>query len=320
MKKREKLFVSRYVPYSGKSREHNSFILQAIGITAIICIVILSITLSIARQIPKEVFVSLIKTEKTVKEEKPKPQGYIYPQPDSDTRAKADRLREIRYEDYLMHCYNPTDAEMDNVYIFDNDKKCYLTFDDGPSDVTPAILDVLKQYKAKATFFVMGTRVEANPEIVKQIYDAGHAIGNHSYSHDYNSVYESKAAFKNEVKKCRDAINNAIGKEYTNLVFRFPGGYTSLTNDDTKSAYREALKELGYKYIDWSCLTGDSETTSPTPEFIMDTLRMSIGRSVTGDIVVLMHDSATKEITAKTLPKVIEYLYEQGYEFEVLKQ
>lgn len=320
MKKNNKLFVSRYVPYSGKTREQGSFVTKTIGITAIICTVILSFTFSIARQIPKEVFVSLIKTEKTVKEEKPKPRGYIYPQPDGDTRAKADRLREIRYEDYLEHCYNPLQGEMDNVYVYDNDKKCYLTFDDGPSEVTPVILDVLKQYKVKATFFVMGSRAEADPKTVKQIYEEGHAIGNHSYSHDYNLVYESKAAFKDEVKKCQNAINNAIGKEYTNLVFRFPGGYTSLTNEDTKSAYREALGELGYKYIDWSCLTGDSETTSPTPEFIMDTLKMSIGRSVTGDIVVLMHDSATKEITAKTLPKVIEYLYEEGYEFEVLKQ
>ena len=110
-----------------------------------------------------------------------------------------------------------------------------------------------------------------------------------------------------------EAINEALGESYDNLVFRFPGGYDSLTDEESKKTYRNILTELGYKYIDWSCLTGDSNTTEPTEKYLMDTLNMTIGHSVTGDIVVLMHDSP-----AKTLPKIIEYLYEEGYEFDIL--
>ncbi len=314
MKSNKQFFVSRYVPYSRRYRKRDDFIAKLAGLTAAISLVLISISVILLTKIPKEAFVS-------IRDSAPKAKnlGYVYPEPTEDVRIKANRLREIRYEDYLEHCYTPLEGEMDNVYILDNKKKCYLTFDDGPSSVTPTILDVLKQYKVKATFFVLGTHAEANPEIIRQMHSEGHAIGNHSYSHEYELIYDSPASFKNEIKKCQDAINEALGTKYESNVFRFPGGYTSLTNEDTKTAYRNALAELGYKYIDWSCLTGDSNTTSPTEAYLMDTLKSGIGASKTGDIVVLMHDSPTKEITAKALPKIIEYLYEEGYEFDVLK-
>lgn len=316
MKNNKKLFVTRYVPYASRCRRHDSFITRVVSVTAVLCVVLISISVALAKSLPKEAFVSMLKSADT---EEVIESGYVYPKPTDDIRVKADRLREIRYEDYLDNCYTPLDGEMDNVYIYDYDKKCYLTFDDGPSSVTPIILDVLNQYKVKATFFVTGDRAKANPELIKSIHKGGHTIGNHSYSHDYASVYDSKESFIKEVKNCRDAVDNALGEKYDNLVFRFPGGYTSLTDESTKLSYRNALKELGYKYIDWSCLTGDSNTTEPTWEYLMETLKFSIGSSVTGDIVVLMHDSPTKEITARTLPKIIEYLYEEGYEFETLK-
>ena len=310
---KNKFYVSRYVPYSRRHHKRDNFIAKLVGLTAVISLVLISVSVILLSRIPREAFVNVLSSE-------PKTQfaGYVYPEPTDEVRIKADRLREIRYEDYLEHCYTPLDGEMDNVYIRDNKKKCYLTFDDGPSSVTPLILDVLKQYKVRATFFVLGIHAEANPEIIRQRHREGHAIGNHSYSHEYDRIYDSVSGFKNEIKKCQDAIDEALGTKYESSVFRFPGGYTSLTNEDTKTAYRNALTEMGYKYIDWSCLTGDSNTTAPTEEYLMNTLKFGIGDSKTGDIVVLMHDSPTKEITAKSLPKIIEYLYEEGYEFDVL--
>jgi len=315
MNKNKKLFVSRYVPYSSRRKRRNSFIANITAITTLVCIILISVSVLLVRSLPREAFVNILKSSE---DEVPK-NVYVYPMPAEEVRLKANRLREIRYEDYLEHCYTPLEAEMDNVYVYDNDKKCYLTFDDGPSSVTPLILDVLSEYKVKATFFVTGDRAERNPDMIKKIYKGGHSIGNHSYSHEYNSIYDSSGSFKNEIKKCKDAIDSALGKEYENLIFRFPGGYDSLTDEDAKAEYRNALKEIGYKYIDWSCLTGDSNTTNPTSDYLMETLKFSINHSVTGDVVVLMHDSPTKEITAKTLPKIIEYLYEEGYEFDVLK-
>ncbi len=313
---RNGLFVSRYSASRRKLRKQDRFITRLVTATAIISILLISVSVALISSMPPEAFFRILKVSTDLSSDNSK--GCIYPVPSEDIRTKANRLREIRYEDYLEHCYTPLEGEMDNVYIYDYAKKCYLTFDDGPSSVTPQILDVLKQYKVKATFFVTGDRAEAKPDIIKSIIDSGHSVGNHTYSHVYDSVYSSGAGFKNEVLKCKNAIDNALGYEYPNLVFRFPGGYDSLTDEDNKRNYRNILSTIGYKYIDWSCLTGDSNTTEPTEEYLMETLKFSIGSSKTGDIVVLMHDSPTKEITAITLPKIIEYLYEEGYEFETL--
>ncbi len=318
MKTAEKISVKTFASTAGSSSDDNSFIVKTISITAVICIILISLAIAMLSSMPKEAVLSAFSKDKTA-DAQVKITSYIYPKPSEDIRTKADRLKEIRYEEYLEKCYKPKDGEMDNVYVYDNKKKCYLTFDDGPSNVTRSILDVLNGYGVKATFFVMGERAEANPKLIKQILSEGHSIGNHSYSHDYNSVYGSLSSFKNEVKKCRDAIDSALGTKYENLVFRFPGGYESLNDEDAKAAYRMALKGMGYKYIDWTCLTGDSETTTPTEEYLMNTLKMTVSHTVTGDIVVLMHDSATKEMTANTLPKVIEYLHNEGYEFDSLE-
>jgi len=322
LKNNQKLYVGRYVPYSRRVRSQKLLMLKTFLITLAACLAIITVTVFAARLIPKESYMKILKAGKDVPtsgEESPEFTAYIYPEPDSDTRAKADRMREIRLEEYNATIYTPSENELDNVYIYDRKKMCYLTFDDGPSVVTESILDVLKQYKVKATFFVTGDMASTYPKTVKAIYDGGHSIGNHSFSHDYDSVYESKESFKNEILDCKNAIDDALGFEYENLIFRYPGGFTSLTDESTKRAYTAALGELGYKYIDWSCLTGDSNVTDPTTEYLMDTLEYTIGNTKTGDIVVLMHDSGAKEVTAKSLPKVIEYLYSEGFEFAALK-
>ncbi len=313
---KKSLFVSRYSVSRRRRKKEDSFITKLVTVTAVISFVLISISVVLLRSMPKDAFLRILNV--STAPEEALPDSYILPMPSDDTRLKANRLREIRYEDYLTHVYTPLHGEMDNVYVYDYSKKCYLTFDDGPSSVTPQILNVLDKYRIKATFFVTGESAQANPDIMKSIVSQGHTIGNHTYSHVYSSVYSSPEDFKSEVQKCRNAIDDALGYEYTNLVFRFPGGYDSLTDEANKANYRKILKNIGYKYIDWSCLTGDSNTTDPTAEYLMETLRFSIDSSKSGDIVVLMHDSPTKEITAKTLPKIIEYLYEKGYEFEAL--
>ena len=84
-----------------------------------------------------------------------------------------------------------------NIYHSET-KRAFLTFDDGPSSVTNTILDVLKQENVKATFFVLGSRVEAKPDVVKRIYDEGHYIANHGYSHVYENIYASPQAVLDE--------------------------------------------------------------------------------------------------------------------------
>ena len=104
-------------------------------------------------------------------------------------------------------------------------KRAFLTFDDGPSIVTPTILDILKQENVKATFFVLGSNVEKMPDTVKRIYEEGHYIANHGYSHVYSKIYSSPQAVLDEYNLCNNLVKNAIGEsEYNSHLFRFPGG------------------------------------------------------------------------------------------------
>ncbi len=113
---------------------------------------------------------------------------------------------------------------IENIYHSET-KRAFLTFDDGPSAVTPTILEVLKQENVKASFFVLGSRVEAMPDIIKRIYEEGHYIANHGYSHTYSAIYSSPQAVLDEYNKCNEAVKKAIGKqEYNSHLFRFPGG------------------------------------------------------------------------------------------------
>ncbi len=322
MKKNEKLYVSRFVPYASRVREKRIFILKTAAFALVFCTAFTGAAVFALKKLPQNFFAAIAgksSAATTIAQTEEVEKGFVFPKPDDDARKKADRLRELNFEEWSLHNYLPSEGELDNVYLYDDKKMCYLTFDDGPSDVTLQILDVLEKYKAKATFFVTGQMASRHPDIVKKIYDGGHALGNHSSSHDYNSVYSSPEGFSSEITACKEAIDKALGFEYKNLLFRFPGGYTSLKNEDTKKAYVAELKKLGYKYIDWSCLTGDSNVTDPTAYYLIETLRQGIGNSKTGDVVVLMHDSSTKHMTAEVLPTIIEYLYNNGYKLGVLE-
>ena len=200
-----------------------------------------------------------------------------------------------------------------------NQKTAYITIDDGPSrSITPMNLDTLKKYGVKATFFVLPrTGVD---DIYKRIIDEGHAIGNHSYSHDYNYLYGSTENFKKDVLKARDLIQKKL--EYTSTVFRFPGGAMG-RNKNIIKARADILSELGYNYFDWDVSTADTDPNLKkygTEAYIVNLLANNVIKGAKGrkKLVILMHDSAGKIYSAKALPKIIEGLQKQGYVFDVL--
>lgn len=200
-------------------------------------------------------------------------------------------------------------------HIYSSDKKrAFLTFDDGPSDVTPIILDTLKQENIKATFFVLGQRVEQKPDMVKRMYDEGHFIANHGYSHVYDSIYSSKEAVLDEFNKCNIAVQNAIGdNEYNSHLFRFPGGSIGGKYSELKLQAKDLLKQNGIESVDWNALNGDAETNDLTPEFELERLQCTVqGKN---SVVILMHDSPLKKVTAESLSQLIGYLRNEGYEF-----
>ena len=198
----------------------------------------------------------------------------------------------------------------------DDTKVAYLTFDDGPSQtVTPQILDLLKQEDIKATFFVLGSRVKANPDLVKREYQEGHFIANHGYSHEYSQIYKSVDSVIDEYNKTETQIQKAIGIEnYHSHLFRFPGGLAGGKYASIKSQANELLEQNNIAHVDWNALNGDAETNNLSPEFEISRIHETIeGKN---SIVVLMHDSPAKSVTADTLPQIIATVRDKGYEFK----
>ena len=203
---------------------------------------------------------------------------------------------------------------MESIYKSDT-KRAFLTFDDGPSSVTSQILDVLKKENIKATFFVLGSKVQGNQEIIKRMYEEGHYIANHGYTHSYSAIYASPQSVLDEFNQCNEVVKEAIGvPEYNSHLFRFPGGLVGGKYADIKSQAKQLLKDNGILNIDWNALNGDAETTKPTPEYEMQRLSQTV--SGKNSVIILMHDAPAKKVTADTLPQIITYLREQGYEFK----
>lgn len=203
-----------------------------------------------------------------------------------------------------------------NIYVADSDEKiAYLTFDDGPSkNITPQILEILEREGIKATFFVLGSRVELYPELVRQEYEAGHYIANHSYSHEYTSVYASPEALLDEYNRTERAIQETLNNpDYHTYIFRFPGGSEGGKYKNQKNAVKSVFEENDILYINWNALTRDAEG-KPTAESLVEDLKATVGEKKR--VVVLMHDAGSKQLTADTLPEVIGYLREEGFIFK----
>lgn len=201
------------------------------------------------------------------------------------------------------------EAEAREKY-FKESNIAYLTFDDGPSATnTPKILDTLKANNIKATFFVVGTMVEKNPEIVKRIYDEGHTIANHTTSHKYS--YSSKEAFLADIEDTDKKISEAIGKEYKSLFVRVPGGSYG------KTMLKEALADNNYMDVNWTALNGDSENGGRvSSEYLLDRIDKTVGDNQYE--VILMHD--IKTVTAENLQTIIDKVKDAGYVFEALTE
>ena len=210
-----------------------------------------------------------------------------------------------------------TEAGIENMnHIYSSDtKRAFLTFDDGPSSNTNQILDILNERGIKATFFVLGSNVEKNPEVVKRMYDEGHFIANHGYSHVYETIYQSPQSVLDEYNKCNQVVRDAIGEqEYNSHLFRFPGGLVGGKYADIKNQANDLLLQNNIVHVDWNALNGDSETTSPTIEYEIQRIQETVGNKQS--VVILMHDAQAKKVTVEALSSIIDYLQGQGYEFK----
>ncbi|NLZ46624.1 MAG: polysaccharide deacetylase [Clostridiales bacterium] len=195
------------------------------------------------------------------------------------------------------------------------DKVVYLTFDDGPSEITPRVLEVLDRYNVKATFFVTGSNPKYN-NYIKIANDKGHTIGMHTYSHKYEEVYKSDDAYFNDLNKIANLCKEQIG--FVPKYIRFPGGSSNKVsakhNKGIMTRLVAKVEQQGYKYFDWNCATADSAGAK--------TLEQQLDNAKKGDklncVVILAHDAKGKGVTPEVLPKIIEYYQSKGYVFKAI--
>ena len=186
------------------------------------------------------------------------------------------------------------------------EKRIALTFDDGPNEKkTREILGVLAEYDVKATFFVIGENAEAHPDRIREIYDAGHEIGNHTWSHG-NLTRLGRDRIREEVRKTEEVLMRICGEKPA--VFRPPGGCWSESSI-------AVVEEMGYTCVLWSVDTRD--WTMPGADSV---IRRVAGKTRGGDIV-LFHDLGDEKLpTPDALRVLLPQLREEGYEFVTVSE
>ena len=182
--------------------------------------------------------------------------------------------------------------------------RVYLTFDDGPSEYTDDILDILNQYGVKATFFVIGKEDAHSKEMMQRIVEEGHTLGMHSYSHRYQELYESLESFSADFEKQQDYLYEVTGVRST--VYRFPGGSSNQVSAVPMDELFSYLQNKGVTYYDWNVSAQDATSGQQTVQEILENCTESIPERDTS--IILMHDAAGKHTTVEALPMLIEKL------------
>ncbi len=188
----------------------------------------------------------------------------------------------------------------------------YLTFDDGPSENTSQVLEILEREDVKATFFVTGRSNEEDLQRMRDIVEQGHTLGMHSYTHNYEKIYASVEAFLDDMYQIFTQIRETTGQ--TPTLFRFPGGSINAYNT---GFYQELVAEMvrrGFVPCDWNMSATDTASPIPSAERIVCSVMQNADRVQRG--FVLMHDSASRVTTAEALEDVIRQLREMGFRFE----
>ena len=207
------------------------------------------------------------------------------------------------YED--MYVSSPAEADMVR-----EEGTVYLTFDDGPSQNTYAVLSYLKKFGAKATFFVVPSRTDECYELMRAIVNEGHAIGVHSASHDYNKIYASTEAFLADFNEAWNIVYEATGVK--TQIFRFPGGSKNDFNEATRDDIIKEMTRRGFRYFDWNVDSRDAGGATWTDMY------NSVPQDIAGNYrsVVLMHDSEPHLTTVLVLEDILNVLTVEGYKLD----
>jgi peptidoglycan/xylan/chitin deacetylase (PgdA/CDA1 family) len=201
--------------------------------------------------------------------------------------------------------------------IINDYKTAYLTFDDGPSWLTPEILDILKKHNAHATFFVVNA-VDNYKDVLNRMVNEGHTIGLHSATHKYDYIYSSEQAYFDDLNRIKDSVKRLTG--YNSTLIRFPGGSSNTVsakyNKGIMSRLTKEVQVRGFYYHDWNVDSGDAAGAN-ADRMISNIERVPSDKKY---VNVLMHDAGSKRQTVLALDRIITYYEQNGYHLEALKE
>lgn len=238
---------------------------------------------------------------------------------ETEVNSKSDRIGVEGSDKLPEYSKLYPDLYVDKICPVCTDKTekiAYLTFDDGPSDNTGKILDILEEKNTVATFFVLGsTMTEEGEAALKRMTEMGCKIGIHTYSHKKNIIYSSVQGFLDDFYKVYTQIYEITGEKVN--IFRFPwGSYNSYSKSIKKNLVSE-MDRRGFTYYDWN-VSAEDAVGKPTESSIMKNIMKDVKKY--NQPVILMHDGISNKLTVTMLPKVIDKLIELGYSFGTLDQ
>ena len=223
--------------------------------------------------------------------------------------ADMDEDGDMTPVDALLVLRLSLDMDLTEESFAEGEKILYMTFDDGPSERTTEILDILDRYNAKATFFVINAG--SYNYLYKEIVDRGHSIGLHSYTHDFN-IYSSTDAFFNDLQMISDAVYEVTG--IRTKLMRFAGGSSNTLSgkycEGIMTVLTQMVEERGYVYFDWNYANNDATGQTLTAYQMQQAAARGLGED---RVVMLMHDASWKHTTVEALPGIIEMYQEAGY-------
>ena len=193
-----------------------------------------------------------------------------------------------------------------------------LTFDDGPSKTTPAVLEALNNAGVKATFFVVATGYnEKYLPLLAEASAAGHQIALHSASHEYSDIYRGSDAYWQDIALLKERIAPYVDAESIRYL-RFPGGSTNTVSrryggKGLMLQLKTEVEQRGWQWVDWNVCAEDAVGGHPSADTIYRNVVRETGEQI--HCVVLMHDSATTRTTAEALPDIIRWYTDNGYAF-----
>lgn len=199
----------------------------------------------------------------------------------------------------------------ENINSTSPNKVIYLTFDDGPSStVTGKILDILKEQNVKASFFIIGYKIQGREDLLQRMYNEGHSIGLHTYTHKCNVIYSSENSFLDEMIRTENEVKNVLG--FSPKIIRFPTG----SKNHLTTSLLEKLHTEGYKIYDWNLSLSDGINYRTSVDKLYNEATKKCVNP--GKIFLLAHCDGTNENTCKVLPKIIKYYKNCGYEFKTI--